>query len=91
MAKITIAYETEYNVGDVVLFKKYDYLLSGIIEGFHIDDRTFWFNMRTSKNFVYTYSNGGDIPEFNIVCKLPDDMAEKCRKMILEIEDNEDE
>lgn len=89
MTVVNRMYETEYNVGDVVLFKKYDYLLVGIIEGFYIDDRTFWFNLRTSTSNVYSYSNGGDVPEWDIVWKIPDDMSDKIRKHILNPDDDD--
>lgn len=37
MGKIIKEYTSEYDVGDVVIFKTKDYLLLGIIEGYYID------------------------------------------------------
>lgn len=82
MGKIIKEYETEYEVGDVVLFDKDNHLLAGIIEGYYVEDGNFWFNIRTSRNFVYTYSNGGDIGEWDIICKIEGDNKEDCYKKI---------
>lgn len=84
MGKITYEFETEYKVGDVVIFKKNNALHVGIIEGYYIDDRSFWFNIRITPDFVYTYSNGGDIAEWDIMGVVDGDLKEECFKEITE-------
>ena len=47
-------------------------LFLGIIEGYYIDHNcgnSFWYNVRVNSNTVYTYSNHGDIAEWDIVGK----------------------
>lgn len=73
MGKIKIEIESEYDVGDVVIFEKAKLLIVGIIEGFYCDHdagNSIWYNVRIDKDFVYTYSNGGDIGEGDIICRL---------------------
>ena len=82
MAKITHTFETAYDKGDVVIFEKDDLLQVGIIEGFYEDQDEIWYNIRTSKTNVYTFSNKGDIAEYDIIGKIEDDVKEKCIKMI---------
>lgn len=84
MAKVIREYATEYEVGDVVIFKKFNVLHVGIIEGYYIEDGHFWFNVRTTPDFVYTYSNGGDISEWDIFGVVNGDLKEKCFKAITE-------
>lgn len=84
MAKVIREYETEYNVGDVIIFKKFNVLNVGIIEGYYVDDGNFWFNVRTTPDFVYTYSNGGDIAEWDIVGSIDGDLKEECFREITE-------
>lgn len=83
MGKITKEFETEYNVGDVVVYKKNNMLFVGIIEGYYIDDDNFWFNIRVNDNFVHTYSNGGDVAEWDIIGVLPEELAKDCKKKII--------
>ena len=83
MAKITYEYETKYNAGDVVIFKNNDRLEVGIIEGYWYDCYTFWYNVRISSQMVYTYSNKGDIAEYDIVGKLEDILMVDCRNTIM--------
>ena len=71
MGKIHIEFETEYEKGDVVVFKKNKQLVVGLIEGYYADNGI-WYNIRTNSEFVYTYSNGGDIAEWDILMKLND-------------------
>ena len=78
MGKIIHEFETEYNVGDVVIFKKFKTLNVGIIEGYYVDDGSFWFNIRTTSDFVYTYTNGGDIAEWDIMGVVDGNLKEKC-------------
>ena len=84
MAKIIKEYETKYDVGNVVIFKKNNALHVGIIEGYYVDDDNFWFNVRITQDFVYTYSNGGDIAEWDIMGVVDDSLKEKCFKEITE-------
>ena len=75
MAKIHYEIEIEYDKGDIVVFKKDKKLLVGIVEGFYVDggaNDSIWYNVRVSKDFVYTYSNGGDIAEWDIISKIDD-------------------
>lgn len=82
MGTVVKTYETKYNVGDVVIFKKYNQLLVGIIEGYYIEDNTFWFNIRISPERVFTYTNGGDIAEFDIVGVIDNELKDECFKII---------
>ena len=83
MGKIIKEYETKYNVGDVVIFEnKQHYLEVGVIEGYYIDNDDFWFNIRISPKYVYTYTNGGDIAEFDIIGLIDNDLKEACFKKI---------
>ena len=82
MGKITLEFESKYEVGDVVIFNRYrdKYGLSiGIIEGYYIDHNcndTIWYNIRVSSTMVYTYSNEGDISESDIIGKLEGDLKQ---------------
>jgi len=71
MATIHYEIETEYDKGDLVVFRKDKTLLVGIVEGFYVDNGV-WYNIRINKDFVYTYSNGGDIAEWDIISKIDD-------------------
>ena len=82
MAKVIKEYETEYEVGDVVIFEKDDCLMIGVIEGYYVNDGNFWFNIRISPKYVYTYSNGGDIAEWDILGVVNNELKEKCLKYI---------
>lgn len=82
MAKVIREYETKYDVGDVVIFKKNTVLHVGVIEGYYVEDENFWFNMRIAPDFVYTYSNGGDIAEWDIMGVVGEDLRERCFKEI---------
>ena len=86
MAKVIREYETQYEVGNVVIFKKNNVLHVGIIEGYYVEDNTFWFNIRITPDFVYTYTNGGDIGEWDIIGIIHDSLKEKCFKCITERE-----
>lgn len=70
MGKITITYNSKYDVGDIVVFKKDRMLLVGIIDGYYVEDNLIWYNIRINNNRVFTYSNGGDISEEDIVYKI---------------------
>lgn len=86
MSKIKIEFETEYDKGDVVVFKKDRQLKVGLIEGYYVEDNCIWYNIRISPEFVYTYSNGGDIPEWDIVTKL--DNIDYLHKIIIGAEED---
>lgn len=83
MGKIIQEFETEYEVGDVVIFKHKHNLEIGIIEGYYVEDRIFWFNIRVSPAMVYTYSNEGDIMEADIRGKLEGELKEICKYYIV--------
>ena len=70
MGKITITYNSKYDVGDIVIFEKDKMLLVGIIDGYYVEDSLIWYNIRINNNRVFTYSNGGDIGEEDIVYKI---------------------
>ena len=70
MGKITITYNSKYDVGDIVVFKKDRMLLVGIIDGYYVEDNLIWYNIRINNNRVFTYSNGGDSGEEDIVYKI---------------------
>lgn len=88
MGKIIEEYESEYDVGDIVIFNKNDMLLVGIIEGYYIDhkcDDSFWYNIRINQRCVYSYSNGGDVLECDIVKKLDEALRSKVRDKIMSL------
>ena len=82
MGKIVVEFETDYNAGDVVIFEKNDRLMVGIVEGYYMEDDIFWFNIRVSSRYVYTYSNGGDIMESNIIGRVNEDLKEELIRQI---------
>ena len=82
MGKIVVEFETDYNAGDVVIFEKNNRLMVGIIEGYYMEDNIFWFNIRVSSRYVYTYSNGGDIMESNIIGRVSEDLKEELIRQI---------
>ena len=92
MGKIIKEYETEYEVGDIVIFRVGTCLLVGIIEGYYVDHmagESLWFNIRTSPDFVYTYSNHGDISEWDIIGKIDGKLLETCKELITKGIDND--
>ena len=82
MGKIVVEFETDYNAGDVVIFEKNNRLMVGIVEGYYIEDNIFWFNIRVSSRYVYTYSNGGDIMESDIIGRVSEDLKEELIRQI---------
>lgn len=75
MGKIHIEFDTQCDKGDVVVFKKDDHLQIGIVEGYYVDRNagdSVWYNVRINPSSVYTYSNEGDIAEWDIKMKLED-------------------
>ena len=82
MGKIVVEFETDYNAGDVVIFEKNNRLMVGIVEGYYMEDNIFWFNIRVSSTYVYTYSNGGDIMESNIIGRVSEDLKEELIRQI---------
>jgi len=82
MTKIIKEYETKYSVGDVVIFQKNKILYVGLIEGYYIDNDNFWFNIRTTPDFVYSYSNGGDVAEWDIMGIVNGELGVSCEKLI---------
>ena len=86
MAIIVHTFESKYEPGDLVVFEKDDLLQVGIVEGYYHDGYdTVWYNVRTSTVNVYTYSNKGDIAEYDIIGKIENELKEKCVKMIGEL------
>lgn len=89
MGTIVQTFETEFDKGQVVVFKRDNRLLIGLVESCYVDmsaGQSIWYNIRTGKDNVYTYSNGGDIGEFDILLALEGEDAEKCKQVMLEIE-----
>ena len=82
MGKVVVEFETDYNAGDVVIFEKNNRLMVGIVEGYYMEDNIFWFNIRVSSRYVYTYSNGGDIMESDIVGRVGEDLKEELIRQI---------
>lgn len=85
MGKVIEEYTSQYDVGDVVVFSNSSMLFLGIIEGYYIDHNcgnSFWYNVRVNSNTVYTYSNHGDIAEWDIVGKLDSELKEKCYELL---------
>ena len=82
MGKIVVEFETDYNAGDVVIFEKNNRLMVGIVEGYYMEDDVFWFNIRVSSRYVYTYSNGGDIMESDIIGRVSEDLKEELIRQI---------
>lgn len=82
MGKVIHEYETQYEVGDVVIFEKNDRLEVGTIEGYYVEDSIFWFNIRVSSTMVYTYSNKGDIQECDIIGKVDEKLKENCLRIM---------
>lgn len=82
MGVVIEKYTSKYDIGDVIIFKKEKTLLLGIIEGYYIDDDCFWYNIRINFNKVYTYSNGGDIIEEDIIGKLEGNLKDECYKLL---------
>ena len=82
MGTVIKEFKTKYNVGDVVIFRKNEKLEVGIIEGYYVDNDIFWFNIRISKNIVYTYTNHGDIGEHDIIGIVDDATKMICTDVI---------
>ena len=84
MGKLIEEHISEYDVGDVVIFK-HGMMFLGIIEGYYIDHNcgeSFWYNIRVSRDEVFTYSHKGDIAEWDIVGKLNSELKDKCFELI---------
>lgn len=47
-----------------------------------MEDVVFWFNIRVSSRYVYTYSNGGDIMESDIIGRVSEDLKEELIRRI---------
>ena len=86
MGQYTVTYDCEYDVGDLVVFEKNNLLMVGIVEGFYVDTsacESIWYNIRINKNEVFTYSNGGDVAEWEIRGVIKDaDIAESVKRFI---------
>lgn len=82
MGKIVVEYKSKYDRGDVVVFQKHDTLAVGVIEGYNIYDRVFWYNIRLNPKTVCTYTNGGDVYEEDILFRLDPEQVKMVRKHI---------
>lgn len=73
MGKIVKEFTTKYDTGDFIVFKKgYTYMV-GMIVGYYVDagcDETIFYNVAVNKDETYTYANGGDVGEYDIVGKI---------------------
>lgn len=70
MGKITLNFETKFDVGDIVAFEKDKRFLIGVVTGYYYSDNNIWYNIQVDKNYIFTYMNGGDIHEEAILFKL---------------------
>ena len=84
MAKIARTFEIDYEIGDVVIFKRDHHLNVGIIEDRCIEDDCIGYKIRMSEDFVYTYTCLGFIVDFAIVGKLDGKLNEICVEVINE-------
>lgn len=78
MGKIKLEFEAMYDRGDVVIFEKNGGLEAGIIVSYYCDvdaGCSVWYNIAYWKDKIYTYTNGGDIAEYDIICKITDKEA----------------
>lgn len=69
MGKITLEFDTKFDIGDNVFFKKNGEWEEGIIEHYSVDcgaGCSIWYEIRT-KDKVYSYGHGGDIAEWDII------------------------
>ena len=82
MGKIVIEFETVFDIGNVVVFKKNNRLMVGIIEGYYEEDSCIWYNIRVSSSEVYTFSNGGDILESDIIGEVDEELEINCINLI---------
>lgn len=76
MGKIVLEFEAVYDRGDVVIFQKNGTLQVGIITSYYCDTEAWnsiWYDVAFWKDSTYTYTNGGDIAEHDIICKITDD------------------
>lgn len=80
MAKITMDFRSKYSAGDVVVFEKGDRLMVGIVVGINFDmknDNPIWYNIAVNKKCTYSFGNGGDVAEEDILGKIGDDTLRK--------------
>lgn len=89
MGDIIKEYTSQYDVGDVIIFKCGSdigfRMFLGIIEGYYIDhncNESFWYNVRVNSKEVFTYSHRGDIAEWDIVGKIDSELKDKCFELI---------
>lgn len=77
MGKLSYEIETRYEKGDVVVFEKGKMLMVGVITGYSLDQsagNSIWYDIAVGNSRVYTYMNGGDIAEFDILAKVSDNL-----------------
>lgn len=64
--------ESMFQKGDLIVFNKNNILMCGIIVGYYKEDNCYWYNITCGAQHgtIFTYRNGGDIGEFDILEKL---------------------
>ena len=86
MATVTTTIETEYNRGDIVIFRALDHLLVGVIESFYVDNMagdSVWYDIRVNHKDVFCFSNHGDIAEYDIIGLVEDsDLKTACEGLL---------
>lgn len=80
MRKITLNFETKYDVGNIVAFEKDDRFLIGVVIGYYYSDNSIWYNIQVDKDYIFTYLNGGDIYEEAIMFKLTHEQADEVKR-----------
>lgn len=86
MATLSYDIETKYEKGDVVVFERSGVLQVGVITGYSVDSTagfSVWYDIAVNHQKIYTYINGGDIGEHEIVAKISDaSLVDTIRKHI---------
>lgn len=80
MGKISLNFETKFDVGDIVAFEKDKRFLIGVVIGYYYSDTVIWYNIQVDKNYIFTYMNGGDIHEEAILFKLTTEQVDTVKK-----------
>lgn len=80
MGKITLNFETKFDVDNIVAFEKNDRFMIGIVTGYYYSDNNIWYNIQVDKDYIFTYMNGGDIHEEAILFKLTHDQVDEVKR-----------
>lgn len=63
--------------GDIVVFKSHnlrnDKLIIGEIISYYEENGCIWYDIRINNNYIYSFGNGGDIGEHDIIAKITDE------------------